>query len=148
MNDTHIANDAPTSLLQVKFWVLGEVDVEGEADNEDDEEEDEEGRSMVGRKGAKAEAKAKGGAEGGAKAKGGAKGGAKGKGAAAVLALVHTRTLKMGDDVTCVRFSKSKDPTKALVRQPPLVALVRHPPIMALVRHTPPSGPGRLPPPP
>jgi U3 small nucleolar RNA-associated protein 12 len=31
------------------------------------------------------------------------------------LALVHTRTLKMSDDVLCVRFSKTRDPTKLLL---------------------------------
>lgn len=32
-----------------------------------------------------------------------------------VLSLVHTRTLKMADDVLCVRYSPSKDPLKVLV---------------------------------
>lgn len=31
------------------------------------------------------------------------------------LALVHTRTLKMSDDVLCVRYSKTRDPTKLLL---------------------------------
>jgi U3 small nucleolar RNA-associated protein 12 len=41
------------------------------------------------------------------------------------LAIEHSKTLKMGDDVTCVKFSKTRDPVKSLLAVATLDSTVR-----------------------
>lgn len=109
---------------EVKFWDIEEVEVsvEDEEDEDDEDEDDEEAdRDRRGGKGSDKKSRKK--TE--KKEKKTAKTARPAGEVRTSTELVHSRTLKMGDDVMCVRFSKSREPSKALVAVATLDSTVR-----------------------